>query len=176
MRLSTALVVTQRADPAEAEVPSHRLLVRAGYIQKIASGIYVYSPLMWRTLRKISNIVREEMDRAGGAEMMMPIVQPRDIWDESGRWNRYVADGILFHMKDAKGAELCLGPTHEEVITTYVKNVCKSYKQLPINLYQIQSKFRDEIHPAFLDCKTPYLRIFHEMVPHVSRSCLPWAS
>ena len=149
MRLSTFPLHTLREDPSDAEIPSHRLLVRAGYIQKIASGIYIYSPLMWRVLKKISNIVREEMDRSGACEMMMPILQPRDIWDESGRWNRYVADGILFHMTDAKNAEVCLGPTHEEVITTYVKRVCSSYKQLPFNLYQIQDKFRDEIRPRF---------------------------
>ncbi len=149
MRLTTIPLQTLRENPADAEIPSHRLLVRAGYIQKLASGIYIYSPLMWRVLRKISEIVREEMDRAGAAEFLMPIAQPKDIWEESGRWNRYIADGILFHLEDSKGAEMCLGPTHEEVITTFVKRICNSYKQLPFNLYQIQDKFRDEIRPRF---------------------------
>src|SRR5690606_10648161 len=147
--LSQIPISTLREDPSDAEIPSHKLLVRAGYIQKIASGIYVYGPLMWRVLKKISAIVREEIDREGGNEMLMPILQPREIWDESGRWNRYIADGILFHLTDSKDAELCLGPTHEEVITTYVKKICNSYKQLPFNLYQIQDKFRDEIRPRF---------------------------
>ncbi|MCA9726967.1 MAG: proline--tRNA ligase [Candidatus Eisenbacteria bacterium] len=149
MRLSQIPIFTLREDPSDAEIPSHKLLVRAGYIQKLASGIYVYGPLMWRVLKKVSTIVREELDREGANEMLMPILQPREIWDESGRWNRYIADGILFHLGDSKQAELCLGPTHEEVITTYVKRICNSYKQLPFNLYQIQDKFRDEIRPRF---------------------------
>ena len=149
MLLSQIPISTLREDPSDAEIPSHKLLVRAGYIQKIASGIYVYGPLMWRVLKKVSQIVREEIDREGGNEMLMPILQPREIWDESGRWNRYIADGILFHLTDSKDGELCLGPTHEEVITTYVKKICNSYKQLPFNLYQIQDKFRDEIRPRF---------------------------
>ncbi len=149
MRLSKTPIATLRDDPADAEVPSHRLLARAGYIQKIAAGIYTYSPLMWRTLRKISNIVREELDREGAQEVLMPIMQPRELWEESGRWARYIAEGIMFHLVDKKGTELCLGPTHEEVVTTYVKRIVHSYKQLPLNLYQIQEKFRDEIRPRF---------------------------
>ncbi|MEZ4272643.1 MAG: proline--tRNA ligase, partial [Myxococcota bacterium] len=119
MQLSKMLIATQREDPADAEIPSHKLLARAGFIQKIAAGLYVYSPLMWRTLRKISQIVREEMDAEGGQEILMPIMQPKEIWEESGRWSRYVADGIMFNLRDKKQAELCLGPTHEEVVTTY---------------------------------------------------------
>ncbi len=142
-------LATLRDDPADAEVPSHRLLARAGYIQKIAAGIYVYSPLMWRTLRKVSNIVREELEREGANEILMPILQPKEIWEQSGRWARYLAEGLMFHMVDKRGSELCLGPTHEEVVTTYIKRIVKSYKQLPVNVYQIQDKFRDEIRPRF---------------------------
>jgi prolyl-tRNA synthetase len=149
MRLSKTLFATLREDPADAEVPSHRLLARAGYIVKTAAGIYTYGPLMWRVLRKVSEIVREEMEREGAQEILMPILQPREIWEESGRWARYVADGILFHLTDKKGAELCLGPTHEEVVTTFVKRIVRSYKELPVNVYQIQDKFRDEIRPRF---------------------------
>ena len=149
MRLSKSLIATLRSDPADAEVPSHRLLVRAGYIQKLAAGLYIYSPLMWRTLKKIVNIVRAELDREDAQELMLPIMQPKEIWEESGRWQRYINEGIMFHMTDKKGTEVCLGPTHEEVITTYVKRTVQSHKQLPINLYQIQDKFRDEIRPRF---------------------------
>lgn len=142
-------LATLRDDPADAEVPSHRLLARAGYIQKIAAGIYVYSPLMWRVLRKVSNIVREELDAEGAHEILMPIMQPKEIWEQSGRWARYLAEGLMFHMTDKRGSELCLGPTHEEVVTTYIKSIVKSYRQLPLNVYQIQDKFRDEIRPRF---------------------------
>ncbi|MHC4078408.1 MAG: proline--tRNA ligase, partial [Planctomycetota bacterium] len=149
MRLSQLLIHTLREDPADAEIPSHRLLARCGYIVKVAAGIYTYSPLMWRTLKKMANIIREEFDRVGAQEMMMPIMHPKELWVSSGRWDRYIADGIMFALKDRKGAEMCLGPTHEEVITTYVDGAINSYKQLPVNLYQIQDKFRDEIRPRF---------------------------
>ena len=149
MRLSTTPIATLRDDPADAEVPSHRLLARAGFIQKLAAGIYIYSPLMWRVLKKISQIVREELDREGAQEILMPIAQPKEIWVQSGRWSRYIAEGIMFHLEDKKGSELCLGPTHEECVTTYIKRTISSYKQLPVNLYQIQDKFRDEIRPRF---------------------------
>jgi prolyl-tRNA synthetase len=149
MRLSQLLITTLREDPADAEVPSHRLLARGGYIVKVASGIYTYSPLMWRTLKKVRQIVCEELDAAGAQEMMMPILQPKELWTQSERWDRYVDDGILFALKDRKGADLCLGPTHEEVITHYANQAINSYKQLPVNLYQVQDKFRDEIRPRF---------------------------
>ena len=149
MRLSQQLFVTLREDPADAEVRSHALMARAGFIQKIAAGIYVYGPMMWRVLRRVEQIVRDEHDKAGCQEMLMPAVQPRELWDESGRWERYVNDGILFHFRDRKGSEVCLGPTHEEVITNYVKRMVQSHKQLPVILYQIQTKFRDEIRPRF---------------------------
>ena len=149
MRLSKQLFVTMKEEPADAEVRSHALMARAGFLLKLSSGIYVYGPLLWRVLRKIEAIVREEHERVGAQELLMPAIQPRELWDESGRWDHYVAEGILFHFKDRKGAEVCLGPTHEEVITTFAKRFIKSYKQLPLTLFQIQTKFRDEIRPRF---------------------------
>ncbi|NJR71235.1 MAG: proline--tRNA ligase [Synechococcales cyanobacterium CRU_2_2] len=150
MRLSKMLLVTLREDPAEAEIPSHKLLVRAGYIRRIGSGIYAYLPLMWRVLRKVSQIVREEMDKTGALECMLPQIQPAELWQESGRWDMYTkAEGIMFTLTDRQGRELGLGPTHEEVITAIARDLIGSYRQLPVNLYQIQSKFRDEIRPRF---------------------------
>jgi len=149
MRISQMLFVTLKEEPADAEVRSHALMVRAGFIQQIAAGIYVYGPLMWRVLRKIERIVREEHEKAGCQELLMPALQPRELWEESGRWERYVADKILYHFEDGRGREVCLGPTHEEVITNFVKGKLTSYKQLPQTLYQIQTKFRDEMRPRF---------------------------
>ena len=149
MRLSQQLFVTLKEEPSDAEVRSHALMARAGFLLKIASGMYVYGPLLWRVLRKIEAIVREEHDRVGAQEILMPAIQPKELWEESGRWDRYVAEGILFHFTDRKGSQVCLGPTHEEVVTAFVRRFVQSYKQLPINLYQIQTKFRDEIRPRF---------------------------
>ncbi|OKH20599.1 proline--tRNA ligase [Hydrococcus rivularis NIES-593] len=150
MRLSQMLFVTLREEPAEAEIPSHKLLVRAGYIRRIGSGIYAYLPLMWRVLQKISQIVREEMNATGAQECLLPQLQPSDLWRESGRWDTYTkAEGIMFALTDRQERELGLGPTHEEVITTIAKEMIRSYRQLPLNLYQIQTKFRDEIRPRF---------------------------
>lgn len=149
MLQSQAFLYTQHEPPSDAEVLSHRLLGQAGFIHKLAAGVYSYTPAMWRVLKKITNIVREEMDRAGAQEVMLPILQPRSIWDESKRWDTYVQEKILFHFQDRKEAEVCLGPTHEEVITTLVNHFVTSYKQLPLNLYQVQTKFRDEIRPRF---------------------------
>jgi prolyl-tRNA synthetase len=150
MRLSQMLFVTLREDPAEAEIPSHKLLVRAGYIRRIGSGIYAYLPLMWRVLKKVSQIVREEMDATGAQECLLPQLQPADLWRESGRWDTYTkAEGIMFALVDRQERELGLGPTHEEVITTVAKDMIRSYRQLPLHLYQIQTKFRDEIRPRF---------------------------
>jgi len=144
------LLVTLREDPAEAEIPSHKLLLRAGYIRRIGSGIYSYLPLMWRVLRKVSQIVREEMDAIGSLECLLPQLQPSDLWKESGRWDTYTkAEGIMFALTDRQGRELGLGPTHEEVITVVAKDLIRSYRQLPATLYQIQTKFRDEIRPRF---------------------------
>ena len=150
MRVSQMLFVTLREDPAEAEIPSHKLLLRAGYIRRIGSGVYAYLPLMWRVLKKVSQIVREEMDATGAQECLLPQLQPADLWRESGRWDTYTkAEGIMFALTDRQNREVGLGPTHEEVITTIAKDMVRSYRQLPLHLYQIQTKFRDEIRPRF---------------------------
>jgi prolyl-tRNA synthetase len=144
------LFVTLRETPAEAEIPSHQLLLRAGYIRRIGSGIYAYMPLMWRVLQKVSQIVREEMDATGAQECLLPQLQPAQLWQESGRWDTYTkAEGIMFSLTDRSDRELGLGPTHEEIITTIARETIRSYRQLPLNLYQIQTKFRDEIRPRF---------------------------
>ena len=147
MKMSKLFVQTLREFPADAEVISHKMLARAGYIRKLASGVYNYLPLMWRVLRKVENIVRDEMDKAGAQELLMPFVQPQELWEESGRWEVYGKE--LMRLKDRHDRGMCLGPTHEEVITAIARDGIKSYKQMPVNLYQIQSKFRDEIRPRF---------------------------
>ena len=150
MRLSQMLFVTLREDPAEAEIPSHKLLLRAGYIRRIGSGIYAYLPLMWRVLQKVSQIVREEMNATGAQEVLLPAMQPSELWKESGRWDTYTqAEGIMFSLTDRQNREVALGPTHEEVITAIARDMIRSYRQLPLHLYQIQTKFRDEIRPRF---------------------------
>ncbi|MEO0803672.1 MAG: proline--tRNA ligase [Cyanobacteria bacterium J06642_2] len=150
MRLSQMLFVTLREDPAEAEIPSHKLLLRAGYIRRIGSGIYAYMPLMWRVLQKVSQIVREEMNATGAQECLLPQLQPAELWQESGRWDTYTkAEGIMFALGDRQQRSLGLGPTHEEVITAIARDSIRSYRQLPLHLYQIQTKFRDEIRPRF---------------------------
>jgi len=149
MRLSQILIQTLREDPSDAEIPSHKLLARAGFIVKTAAGVYTYAPLMWRVVKKFAQIVREELDREGANEVMLPIIQPKELWQSSGRWDRYVGDGIMFTLKDRKGSDMCLGPTHEEVMTDFVSSQVNSYKPLPVNCYQIQDKFRDEIRPRF---------------------------
>ena len=150
MRLSQMLFVTLREDPAEAEIPSHKLLLRAGYMRRIASGVYAYLPLLWRVLTKVSAIVREEMDATGAQECLLPQLQPSELWKESGRWDTYTkAEGIMFSLIDRRDQEMGLGPTHEEVITAIARDMIRSYRQLPLNLYQIQTKFRDEIRSRF---------------------------
>ncbi|BAZ85107.1 proline--tRNA ligase [Dolichospermum compactum] len=150
MRLSQMLFFTLRDDPADAEIPSHKLLLRAGYIRRIGSGIYAYLPLMWRVLQKVSQIVREEMNATGAQECLLPQLQPAELWQESGRWDTYTkAEGIMFSLVDRREQQLGLGPTHEEVITTVARDMIRSYRQLPVHLYQIQTKFRDEIRPRF---------------------------
>jgi len=150
MRVSRLMLVTLRDDPAEAEIPSHKLLLRAGYIRRVGSGIYAYLPLLWRVLQKISAIVREELNATGALETLLPQLQPAELWQRSGRWAGYTAgEGIMFHLDDRQGRELGLGPTHEEVITALAGDLLRSYRQLPVNLYQIQTKFRDEIRPRF---------------------------
>jgi prolyl-tRNA synthetase len=144
------LFVTLRDDPADAEIPSHKLLLRAGYIRRIGSGVYAYLPLMWRVLQKVSQIVREEMNATGAQECLLPQLQPADLWKESGRWDTYTkAEGIMFSLIDRRDQQLGLGPTHEEVITAIARDMIRSYRQLPLHLYQIQTKFRDEIRPRF---------------------------
>ncbi len=150
MRLSQSLFVTLREEPAEAEIPSHKLLLRAGYIRRIGSGLYAYLPLMWRVLNKVRRIVQEEMDATGAQECLLPQLQPAELWQQSGRWDTYTqAEGIMFAFTDRQQREVALGPTHEEVITAVARDMIRSYRQLPQNLYQIQSKFRDEIRPRF---------------------------
>jgi prolyl-tRNA synthetase len=150
MRLSKMLWVTLREDPSEAEIISHKLLLRGGYIRRITSGVYAYMPLMWRVLQKISAIVRAEMDAAGAQECLLPQIQPAELWQESGRWETYTkAEGIMFSLTDRTDRELGLGPTHEEIITAIARDMIRSYRQLPLNLYQLQTKFRDEIRPRF---------------------------
>ncbi len=150
MRVSRLMLVTLRDIPADAEIISHQLLLRGGYIKRVTAGVYAYMPLMWKVIQKITNIVREELNNAGCLETLLPQLHPSDLWKESGRWEGYTAgEGIMFHLKDRQGRELGLGPTHEEVITKIIGEVLNSYKQLPVNLYQIQTKFRDEIRPRF---------------------------
>lgn len=147
MRASEYWIPTLRETPAEAEVISHQLLLRAGFIRKAAAGMYTLLPLAHRVIRKIKNIIREEMDRAGGREILMPIIQPAELWQHSGRWDVYGPE--LMRLKDRHGRDFCLGPTHEEIITELVRNDVRSYRQLPLLLYQIQNKFRDERRPRF---------------------------
>lgn len=150
MRATDMLFVTLRENPAEAEIPSHKLLLRAGYIRRIASGFYAYLPLMWRVLKKVSQIVREEMDATGAQECLLPQMQPAELWQESGRWDTYTkTEGIMFSLTDRQERQMGLGPTHEEVITAIARDMIRSYRQLPLHLYQIQTKFRDEIRPRF---------------------------
>jgi len=140
-------IPTMKEDPKDAEVLSHRLMLRAGFIRKLASGVYTWLPLGLKSLKKVENIVREEMNRKGAQEIIMPFVQPKELWEESGRWEKYGKE--LLRFRDRNDRELCLGPTHEEVVTDLVRREVKSYKELPLTLYQIQTKFRDEIRPRF---------------------------
>ncbi len=147
MKMTALLVPTLRDDPSEAEVISHKLMLRGGYIRKLAAGIYSYLPLGWRVIRNVENIIRREMDAAGAQEVLLPSVQPAELWKQTGRWDVYGKE--LLRMKDRHERDFCLGPTHEEVITDLVRNNVSSYKELPLMLYQIQTKFRDEIRPRF---------------------------
>ena len=165
MRLSQYPISTLRDVPADAEVISHRLMLRAGMIRRLAAGLYSWLPMGLRTLRKVERIVREEMDRAGALELIMPTVQPAELWKESGRWTKYGPE--LLRFKDRHEREFVYGPTHEEVITDIARRELRSYKQLPVNFYQIQSKFRDEIRPALR--RHARARIHHEgrlLLPH----------
>ena len=142
--------MTLRDVPAEAEIASHQLLLRGGYIRRVGSGIYAYLPLMWKVIQRITAIVRDELNTAGAQETLLPQLHPAELWQRSGRWQGYTAgEGIMFHLEDRQGRELGLGPTHEEVVTSLAGDLLQSYKQLPVNLYQVQTKFRDEIRPRF---------------------------
>jgi len=147
MRFSQLLIPTLRESPADAEVISHQLMTRAGMIRKVAAGIYTYLPLGLRVIKKVERIIREEMNAAGAQELLLPIVMPKELWEESGRWQIYGKE--LLRFKDRNERDFCLGPTHEEAITDLVRNEIRSYRQLPVALYQIQTKFRDEIRPRF---------------------------
>ncbi|MDF1691950.1 MAG: proline--tRNA ligase [Zhongshania sp.] len=147
MRASQFLIATIKETPADAEVISHQLMLRAGMIRKLATGLYTWLPMGLRVLRKVEAIIRDEMDRSGAMEVLMPVAQPAELWQESGRWEQYGAE--LLRFSDRHGRDFCLGPTHEEVITDLIRNEIKSYKQLPATFYQVQTKFRDEIRPRF---------------------------
>ncbi|MCB1675201.1 MAG: proline--tRNA ligase [Halioglobus sp.] len=170
MRTSNFLIATQKETPADAEVISHRLMLRAGLIRKLASGLYTWLPLGLRTLRKVEAIVRREMDAAGAQELSMPVVQPAELWRESGRWEQYGPE--LLRIRDRHDREFCLGPTHEEVITDLVRNEIKSYRQLPINLYQIQTKVRDEIRPRFGIMRSREFLMKDAYSFHLDQACL----
>jgi prolyl-tRNA synthetase len=145
MRMSQTLIPTLKEAPSEAEVPSHVFMVRGGYLRKVAAGIYSFLPLGWKVVKKVEKIIREEMDRAGASEVFLPAVIPAELWQESGRWDQYGAQ--LLRFKDRKGGDFVIGPTHEEVISALVRSDVRSWRQLPLNLYQIQTKFRDELRP-----------------------------
>ncbi|MFT4852424.1 MAG: prolyl-tRNA synthetase [Candidatus Azotimanducaceae bacterium] len=148
MKASSYSISTLKETPADAEVASHQLLIRGGFIRKLASGIYNWLPIGLRVLHKVEAIIREEMNEAGALEVMLPVVQPAELWEESGRWQEY-DDGLLLKFKDRHQRDFCMGPTHEEVITDLARSELKSHKQLPVNFYQIQTKFRDETRPRF---------------------------
>ena len=147
MRASQFLLSTLKETPADAEIISHQLMLRAGLIRRVAAGIYNWMPLGLRVIRRVEKVVREEMCRAGALEISMPVVQPAELWLESGRWEQYGPE--LARLQDRHDRDFCLGPTHEEIITAFGRSEIKSYKQLPLNFFQIQTKFRDEIRPRF---------------------------
>ncbi|OGC39096.1 proline--tRNA ligase [candidate division WOR-3 bacterium RBG_13_43_14] len=147
MKIDKSLINTLREDPKEAESRSHRILLRGGFIKQLASGVHTYLPLGWRVILRISNIIREELDRIGGQEMLMPAIAPKEIWQESGRWDEYGDD--MFRLKDRKGRDYCLCPTHEEIVADIARTTVRSYRDLPQIWYQIQTKFRDELRPRF---------------------------
>jgi prolyl-tRNA synthetase len=170
MRLSRFHLNTTKETPADAEIVSHQLMLRAGLIRKLAAGIYTWSPLGLRVLRRVEQVVREEMNRAGAMEMTMPSIQPRELWEETGRWEKF--GGQLLKIKDRKQSEYCYGPTHEEVITDFARSELSSYKQLPLNFYQIQTKFRDEIRPRFGVMRAREFLMKDAYSFHLSAECL----
>lgn len=170
MRTSQYLLSTQKETPAEAEVISHQLMLRAGMVRKLASGLYTWLPTGLRVLNKVAAIVRDEMNKAGSIEILMPVVQPADLWQESGRWEEYGPE--LLRIKDRQSRDFVLGPTHEEVVTALVKNEVSSYKQLPLNLYQVQTKFRDEVRPRFGIMRSREFTMKDAYSFHLDQSCL----
>jgi len=170
MRLSRFHLATVKEVPADAEIASHRLMLRTGMIRKLAAGIYTWSPLGLRVLAKVEGVVREEMDRAGALELLMPSIQPKELWEETGRWEKF--GGQLLKIRDRKDAAYCYGPTHEEVITDYARNELRSYKQLPVNFYQIQTKFRDEIRPRFGVMRAREFLMKDAYSFHLTQDCL----
>lgn len=170
MRTSQYLLCTQKETPADAEVISHQLMLRAGMVRKLAAGLYTWLPTGLRVLNKVAEIVRDEMNKAGSIEILMPVVQPADLWQESGRWEEYGPE--LLRIKDRQSRDFVLGPTHEEVITSLVKNEVSSYKQLPLNLYQVQTKFRDEIRPRFGIMRSREFTMKDAYSFHIDQSCL----
>ena len=170
MRTSQYLLSTQKETPADAEVISHQLMLRAGMVRKLAAGLYTWLPSGLRVLNKVADIVRDEMNKAGSIEILMPVVQPADLWQESGRWEEYGPE--LLRIKDRHSRDFVLGPTHEEVITSLVKNEVNSYKQLPLNLYQVQTKFRDEIRPRFGIMRSREFTMKDAYSFHLEQSCL----
>lgn len=170
MRLSKFHLATVKEVPADAEIVSHQLMLRAGMIRKLAAGLYTWAPLGLRVLRKVEAVVREEMNRAGAIEVLMPAVQPRELWEETGRWERF--GGQLLKIRDRKDAEYCFGPTHEEVITDFARSELHSYRQLPLNFYQIQTKFRDEIRPRFGVMRAREFLMKDAYSFHLSADCL----
>jgi len=170
MKTSKFHLVTSRETPADAEIISHQLMLRAGMIRKLTAGIYSWTPLGWRVLKKVENIVREEMDQAGYLEMLMPAVQPAELWKESGRWKDF--GGQLLKIRDRAGRDFVFGPTHEEVMTDLARNELRSYKQLPVTFYQIQTKFRDEIRPRFGVMRAREFLMKDAYSFHIDASCL----
>ncbi len=170
MRVSQFFLSTLKESPADAEVISHQLMLRAGMIRRLAAGLYTWMPMGLRTLRKVENIIREEMDNAGAIEMLMPSIQPSELWQESERWDQYGPELLRVH--DRHDREFCYGPTHEEVITDFVRKEIRSYKQLPVNFYQIQTKFRDEIRPRFGVMRAREFSMKDAYSFHLSKECL----
>lgn len=170
MRVSQFPLFTLKESPADAEVISHQLMLRAGMIRRLAAGLYTWLPLGLRILRKVENIIREEMNKSGAIEVLMPSVQPAELWEESGRWSQYGPE--LLRMQDRHGRNFCYGPTHEEVITDLVRREIRSYKQLPINYYQIQTKFRDEIRPRFGVMRAREFSMKDAYSFHLDKDCL----
>ncbi|MFK7815871.1 MAG: proline--tRNA ligase, partial [Gammaproteobacteria bacterium] len=170
MRVSQFFISTLKESPADAEVISHQLMLRAGMIRRLAAGLYTWMPIGLRTLRKVENIIREEMNNSGAIEVLMPSVQPSELWQESERWDQYGPE--LLRMHDRHAREFCYGPTHEEVITDFVRKEVRSYKQLPVNFYQIQTKFRDEIRPRFGVMRAREFSMKDAYSFHSSKECL----